>query len=103
MKDEDKTKEQLLSELAKLRQRKLALHWLVLNELVHEKRALITKAFGEGKKERLMARDRDFGSLIALAGLEVCIAASTVGGADGRIPQAGLNSLNSKLIVRAVV
>ena len=77
-------------------------HWLVLNELVHEKRALIAKAFGAGKKERLMARDRDFGSLIVLAGFEVCVAASTAGRARGRIPQAGLNSLNSKLIVRAV-
>lgn len=103
MKGDDKTKGQPISEVAKLRQRKLALHCLFLNELVHEKRALITKAFGAGKKERLMARDRDFGSLIALAGFEVCIAASTASRVDGRIPQARLNSLNSKLIVRAVV
>lgn len=48
-------------------------HCLFLNELVREKRALITRAFGAGKKERLMDRDRDFGSLIALAGFEVCI------------------------------
>ena len=78
-------------------------HCLVLNELVHEKRAIITRAFGAGKKERLMAPDSDFGSLIALAGFEVCMAASTVSRVDGRIPQVGLNSLNSKLIVRAVV
>jgi hypothetical protein len=83
--------------------RKLALHCLFLNELVREKRALIIKVLGAGEEQRLMARDRAFGSLIALAGFEMCMAASTASRADGRILQARLSSLNSKLILRAVV